>query len=51
MPAGAKKPQLIAVDTNVLLDRAVEDETVLDAFDLIRRRLPAAEFILTPHRA
>src|SRR5262245_35570185 len=48
MAVGAKKPQLIAVDSNVLLDRAQDDEMVLDAFDTIRRRLPAPEFILTP---
>ena len=48
MPAGVKRPQLIAVDSNVLLDRAEDHELVLDAFDTIRRRLPVPEFILTP---
>jgi hypothetical protein len=48
MAVGVKRPQFIAVDSNVLLDRAADDEAVLDAFDTIRRRLPAAEFILTP---
>jgi predicted nucleic-acid-binding protein len=48
MPVGAKKPQLIAVDSNVLLDRAADDEMVLDACDILRHRLPMAEFILTP---
>lgn len=42
------KPVLIAADTNVLLDRAVEDEDVLSAFEVIRERLPNATFIVTP---
>src|SRR5262245_48772069 len=48
MAAGVKRPQLIAVDSNVLLDRAEDDETVLDAFDTIRRRLATPDFIITP---
>ena len=43
-------PQLppIAADTNVLLDYAKEDETVIDCFDTLRRRLPGAEVIVLP---
>jgi predicted nucleic acid-binding protein len=48
MPNGAKRNPLIAVDSNVLLDRANDDELVLDALDTVRRRLPACEFIVTP---
>jgi len=33
MAAGGRKPQLVAVDTNVLLDRAADDETVLLSSD------------------
>jgi hypothetical protein len=32
----------IAADTNVLLDYAKEDETVLDCFSTLRRRLPGS---------
>ena len=38
----------IAVDTNVLLDRATDDADVIDALATIRARLKAAEFIVTP---
>lgn len=48
MALSAKKPALLAADTNVLLDRAADDETVMDALDTIRRRLPLCEFIITP---
>lgn len=48
MALNAKSPVLLAVDTNVLLDRADENELVIDAFDTIARRLPLAEFIVTP---
>jgi hypothetical protein len=30
MPKGARKSPLVAVDTNVLLDRANDDELVID---------------------
>jgi predicted nucleic-acid-binding protein len=39
---------LIAVDTNVLLDQAVNDEDVLDAMGVIRDRLPEARLIVPP---
>ncbi len=38
---------LIAVDTNVLLDRAAKEEDVLDALRIIQHRIPTAEFIVT----
>ena len=48
MADSAKKSPLVAVDTNVLLDQATDDELVLDALDTLRRRLPAVVFIVTP---
>ena len=39
---------LIAVDTNVLLDLALGVETVIDAIDTIRKRLPAIRFVVPP---
>ena len=48
MGDSAKKSPLVAVDTNVLLDRANDDELVLDVLDTLRRRIPAALFIVTP---
>ena len=39
---------LIAVDTNVLLDHANNDDDVMDAVATIRRRLPAARLVVTP---
>ena len=42
------KPVLIAVDTNVLLDQAVEDPDVLDAISTIRERLSDARFYVLP---
>ena len=38
---------LLAVDTNVLLDQALENADVLDALEIIRERLPEARFIVT----
>lgn len=38
---------LVAVDTNVLLDQALEDADVLDALHVIRERKPEAQFIVT----
>jgi predicted nucleic acid-binding protein len=43
-----KKKPLVAVDTNVLLDRANEEDLVIDAFETIQRKLPSVEFIVTP---
>ena len=48
MPNGVKRNPLIAVDSNVLLGRANDDELVIDALDTVRRRLPACELIVTP---
>jgi predicted nucleic acid-binding protein len=43
----AQKP-LIAVDTNVLLDYANEDETVLDCFSTIRKKFPGCSVFVLP---
>jgi predicted nucleic acid-binding protein len=43
-----KRNQLVAVDTNVLLDRANDDELVIDALATIQRRLAPAQLIVTP---
>ena len=48
MPDDATKSPLVALDTNVLLDRASNDELVLDALATIQRRLPSCEIIVTP---
>jgi predicted nucleic acid-binding protein len=48
MLKGAKRSRLIAVDTNVLLDWAAEDELVIDAITTIQRRLSDSELIITP---
>lgn len=39
---------LVAVDTNVLLDEEQGDEDVLDALSVIRDRISAASFVVTP---
>ena len=39
---------LIAVDTNVLLDQALEDQDVWGAIDVIRARLPDAKLVVPP---
>ena len=39
---------LIAADTNVLLDLALEAEAVADALATIRQRLPDARFVVPP---
>ena len=38
---------LLAVDTNVLLDQALQNADVLDALEIIRERLHEARFIVT----
>ena len=43
-----RKPVLIAVDTNVLLDQAVEDADVLDAIATIKARLTGSTFLVPP---
>lgn len=42
------RPQLVAVDTNVLLDLAEDCEDVMDAVATIRRRLPDSKLIVPP---
>ena len=42
------RSRLIAVDSNVLLDRANNDELVQDATETVRRRIRGAKFIVTP---
>lgn len=41
-------PPLIAADTNVLLDYAKEDETVIDCFETLHRRLPESPVLVLP---
>src|SRR5947207_251363 len=48
MAVKANRPQLVAVDANVLFDLADEVEDVLDSLSIIRERLPEARFILAP---
>jgi hypothetical protein len=43
-----QKPQLVAVDTNVLMRLADGHEATIDAWHLIRRRLRPVQFIATP---
>lgn len=43
-----KPSAVVAVDTNVLIDRALEDELILDCLDTIRKRLGDATFVLLP---
>ena len=42
------QPQLVAVDTNVLLRLGGEDETAIDAWQTIRARIRAVQFIIPP---
>jgi rRNA-processing protein FCF1 len=46
--APKSKPTVVAVDTNVLLDLARGDETVLDCIDTIRKRLSPVRFVVSP---
>ena len=39
---------LIAVDTNVLMDLAAEVESVVDAVELVRRRIAGARLVVVP---
>ena len=54
MPSGSftvlaiPRPMLIAVDTNVLLDLALGVETIIDAIETIRKRLPSVRFVVPP---
>lgn len=42
------EPPLIAADTNVLLDYAQEDDTVVDCFDVLHERLPHSSTLILP---
>jgi predicted nucleic acid-binding protein len=46
--AKPRKPLWVAVDTNVLLDLADEQEHAWGAIETIRRRLPGAQVIVPP---
>lgn len=48
MGKGTQKPPLIAVDTNVLLDLADENETVWACKETVEKRLTGACFIVLP---
>jgi len=43
-----QKPQLVAVDTNVLMRLADRHETTIDAWQLIQRRLRPVQFVASP---
>src|ERR1039458_1053904 len=38
----------VALDTNVLLDLAIDDEVVIDCLQTIRERLPSPVFVVLP---
>ena len=42
------KPIEVALDTNVLLDLANDDEVVIDCIQTIKKRIPAAVFLVLP---
>lgn len=48
MAANPNRPQLVAVDANVLFDLANGLDDVVDAVSVIRRRLRDARFLLPP---
>jgi predicted nucleic acid-binding protein len=48
MAASPNRPQLIAVDANVLFDLANDLEDVIDAVSAIRERLRTARFLIPP---
>ena len=48
MAARPNRPQLVAVDANVLFDLADDLDDVLDAVSVIRKRLPDAGFLIPP---
>ena len=43
-----QRPQLVAVDTNVLLRLADRHEATIDAWQLVKRRLAPVQFIVLP---
>ena len=42
------KPIEVALDTNVLLDLANDDEVVIDCIQTIRKRIPTVVFLVLP---
>ena len=48
MAARPNRPQLVAVDANVLFDLADDWEDVVDALSVIRERLRDARFLIPP---
>lgn len=48
MAATTNRPQLVAVDANVLFDLADELDDVVDAVSVIRERLREARFLIPP---
>jgi rRNA-processing protein FCF1 len=46
--ANLEKPHLVAVDTNILLRLAEEDELALDAIEVVRGLLRPSEFLVSP---
>jgi rRNA-processing protein FCF1 len=46
--APMQKPQLVAVDTNVLMRLASEHAATVDAWELIRRRVRPVQFLTPP---
>lgn len=46
--ATPRKPLWVAVDTNVLLDLADEKESVWQAVETIRQRLPGVQIVVPP---
>ena len=43
-----QKPKLVAVDSNVLILLAEEDDLTIEAFDTIRLRIRPAQFVVPP---
>lgn len=48
MATGNQRPQLITVDTNVLLDLAADNQIVCACIETVRARLHTAQFVVTP---
>ena len=44
----ALRVMLITVDTNVLMDLAAEVESIIDALEVVRRRLKGARLLIVP---
>jgi len=43
-----QRPTLVAVDTNILLRLAGEDDPTIDALELLKRRLKPVQFLVPP---